>query len=295
MPVRRRTLIPASSTPPSGQPAQDSAEHQQEQDSGPEHGHGDPDQHEDHRAGVQCGMGMLGPSARRSGVPGRSRTASAARLNSMVTGSAWPISQMTGCRVRIEWPKSPCDHAREETEVLNVERLVEAKLVPEALESPGRSPSHPSRSCATSPGIRCMPRKTRRLTPRSTGSICTRRRATYFHIVGVDECPSRYGRVAEMSSRYPRPAAPLPSRPGWRAPAHDAVPEAPGPPPEPTIPGCTGHQHHHYSSDTCSMWKNIWSGLSWKPFTLARVARTWFVWLMKIQAASSCRIWFARS
>ena len=35
------------------------------------------------------------------------------------------------------------------------------------------------------------------------------------------------------------------------------------------------------------MWKNIWSGFSWKPFTLARAARTWVVWLMKIQGASS--------
>src|SRR5205807_2402055 len=45
-------------------------------------------------------------------------------------------------------------------------------------------PLSPSRSCATSPGTRCIPKNTRTLTPRSVGMSCPNRRPMYLSISG---------------------------------------------------------------------------------------------------------------
>src|SRR2546425_4767224 len=113
--------------------------------------------------------------------PNTTASASAARLSCTVTGSTWPISQMTGWRVRIETPKSPCRMPPKNRTYW----MYTGRSNPSWCRIRCKSasvPLSPSSNCATSPGMRCIPKKTRMLTPSSTGASCSRRRLRNFSI-----------------------------------------------------------------------------------------------------------------
>jgi hypothetical protein len=98
-----------------------------------------------------------------------------------VTGRAWPISQIAGWRVRSDAPKSPWTAPPRNRRYW----MYTGWSSPSWWRNRARSaavPLSPSSNSATSPGIRCIPKNTRMLTPRSTGTSCTSRRATYFSI-----------------------------------------------------------------------------------------------------------------
>src|SRR5437667_693318 len=163
---------------------------------------------------------------RAASTPMRSPTttanASAARLNCTVTGSAWPISHITGWRVRIEIPKSPRrTPARNRTYWTYTGRSSPSWW---RIRCKSASvPLSPSSNWATSPGMRCIPKKTRTLTPSNTGASCSRRRLMNFSIAfqSAGRSPGPAGattgngkqETGNSSSRFPLPVARF--RPSW--------------------------------------------------------------------------------